>query len=144
MKKNGSGPLHRLLATPGLLVLVLLSACAITPFEEEPVSANEAVLVLANNARNNVAAYQYTGAAASLERALRIEPRNARLWYELAQVRVFQEQYRQAENLAQRSNRFTGDNNRLRRANWKLIAECRREQGDEAGMYQALEKSRNR
>ena len=125
-----------------LALLLLLSACATTPIESEPVSDNAAVIALADTARNDVAAYQYARAAASLERALRIEPRNARLWYELAQVRSYQEQYRQAENLAQRSNRFAGSDAALRNANWKLIAECRRELGDQAGAEEALKKSR--
>ena len=134
--------LPNLLRTTGVLVFIsMLSACATTPFEAEPVSKNSAVLALADTARNDVAAYQYAKAAASLERALRIEPRNARLWHELALVRSHQEQFRQAESLAQRSNRFAGDDSKLRKANWKLIAECRKERGDEVGAQKALEKS---
>lgn len=133
-----------LLANVALLVsMLLLSACATTPFEETPVSGNPAVIALANTARSDIAAYQYAKAAASLERALRIEPRNARLWHELAQVRLQQEEYRQAESLALRSNRFAGDDGKLRSANWKLIAECRNELGNVAGAQKALEKSKN-
>jgi cytochrome c-type biogenesis protein CcmH/NrfG len=129
-------------STTGILVLVsMMSACTTVPFETVPVSENPAVLALADTARKDVAAYQYAKAAAGFERALRIEPRNARLWHELAQVRAFQEQYQQAESLAQRSNRFAGDNRQLRRANWNLIAECRREMGDTAGAQAAQEKS---
>lgn len=135
-------PPRLFLGTSGFLVLVsLMSACTTVPFEAAPVSENPAVLALADTARNDVAAYRYARAAAGLERALRIEPRNARLWHELAQVRAFQEQYQQAESLAQRSNRFAGDNRQLRRANWKLIAECRREMGDAAGAQAARKKS---
>jgi cytochrome c-type biogenesis protein CcmH/NrfG len=130
------------LGTSGILVLVLMmSACTTVPFGAAPVSENPAVLALADTARNDVAAYQYARAAAGLERALRIEPRNARLWHELAQVRAFQEQYQQAESLAQRSNRFAGDNRQLLRANWNLIAECRKEMGDAAGAQAAQDKS---
>lgn len=125
-----------------LVLLLLLSACATTPIDSEPVSENAAVVALADMARNDVAAYQYARADASLERALRIEPRNARLWYELALVRSYQEQYRQAESLALRSNRFAGSDDALRRANWKLIAECRKELGDQAGAEEAQKKSR--
>ena len=125
-----------------LISISLLSACATTSFEATPVSGNPAVIALADTARNNITAYQYAKAAASLERALRIEPRNARLWHELAQVRMQQEEYRQAESLAMRSNRFAGDDNVLRSENWKLIAECRKELGDMAGAQKALEKSK--
>ena len=51
-------------------------------------------------------------AAASIERALRIEPRNPRLWQELARVRLKQGQYAQAENVAARSNSWAGDDAR--------------------------------
>ncbi len=126
-----------------LVAILLLSACATTPFEETPVSGNPAVIVLADSARTDVAAYQYGKAAASLERALRIEPRNARLWHDLAQVRMQEEEYQQAESLALRSNRFAGNDSVLRSANWKLIAESRKELGNMSGAQKALEKSRN-
>lgn len=126
-----------------LVAILLLSACATTPFEETPVSGNPAIIALADSAREDTAAYQYGKAAASLERALRIEPRNARLWHDLAQVRLQEEEYQQAESLALRSNRFAGENSKLRSANWKLIAESRKELGNISGAQRALEKSRN-
>lgn len=126
-----------------LISILWLSACATTSIIETPVSGNPAVIALADNARTDIADYQYGRAAASLERALRIEPRNARLWHELAQVRLQQEEYRQAESLALRSNRFAGDNNVLRRANWKLIAESREKLGNMTGAQKALERSKN-
>ena len=63
-----------------------------------------------------------TSAVNSLERALRIEPRNAVLWNRLAKVRFRQENWQQAIQLASRSNTLTGDNPGLRRDNWNLIA----------------------
>lgn len=123
-------------------VSAMLASCATTPFEESPVSGNPAVIALADTARSDISSYRYPQAAASLERALRIEPRNARLWYELARVRLGQEDYPQAENLAKRSNSYAADDAALRRANWTLIAECRRELGDLAGAEAALKKSK--
>ncbi|HVL35497.1 MAG TPA: tetratricopeptide repeat protein, partial [Burkholderiales bacterium] len=64
-------------------------------------------------------------AGASLERALRIEPRNPRLWHELARVRLAQGQFAQAEHLAARSNSFAAGDGTLRAQNDKLIAEAR-------------------
>ncbi|MFV1997282.1 MAG: tetratricopeptide repeat protein [Acidiferrobacterales bacterium] len=133
----------RLVNSVLLLVILLLPACATTPLKETPVSGNPAVLVLANTARSDIAVYQYGKAAASLERALRIEPRNARLWHDLAQVRLKEEEYQQAESLALRSNRFAGRDDVLRSANWKLIAESRKELGNMSGAQRALEKSGN-
>ncbi|MEJ2154345.1 MAG: tetratricopeptide repeat protein [Desulfobacteraceae bacterium] len=47
-------------------------------------------------------------ARANLERAVRIEPRNPLLWQELARVQLEQGQYRQAENMAAKSNTLAG------------------------------------
>jgi Tfp pilus assembly protein PilF len=85
------------------------------------------------NARDDVAAGRLANAAASLERALRIEPRNPRLWHELAQVRVKQGQYAQAESVAARSNSWADTDNTLRGANWRLIAQTREARGDAEG-----------
>jgi tetratricopeptide (TPR) repeat protein len=125
-----------------IAVASILSACATTPIEESPVSGNPAVIALADTARNDIAAYRYADAAASIERALRIEPRNARLWHELARIRLGQEDYPQAENMAKRSNSYAMNDTALRRANWKLIAECRRELGDLVGAEAAVQKSK--
>lgn len=123
--------------------ILLLSACATAPEKKIPVSSNPAVTALADKAYINNAANQYGHAAANLERALRIEPRNARLWHELAQVRLKQEEYQQAESLALRSNRFAGGDSKLRALNWMLIAESRSERGDLEGEKKALSKFKN-
>ncbi|MGH8691578.1 MAG: tetratricopeptide repeat protein, partial [Burkholderiales bacterium] len=68
-------------------------------------------------------------AAASLERALRIEPRNPRLWHELAQLRFRQRDYAQAESLATRSDTWAGNDGELRAANQRLIEEARAARG---------------
>jgi Tfp pilus assembly protein PilF len=91
------------------------------------------------NARAEAAAGKLVNAAASLERALRIEPRNPRLWQELARVRLKQGQYVQAESVAARSNSWAGDDKGLRAENWRLIAESRRARGDTEGAQAALE-----
>jgi Tfp pilus assembly protein PilF len=92
-----------------------------------------------DGARADVAAGRLANAAASLERALRIEPRNARLWQELARVRLKQGEYAQAESVAARSNSWAGSDNRLRAENWRLIAQAREARGDAAGARAALE-----
>src|SRR6266705_1592722 len=85
------------------------------------------------------AAGRLTNAAASLERALRIEPRNPRLWQELARVRLKQGDYAQAESTAARSNSWAGSDNALRAENWRLIAHAREARGDAEGARVALE-----
>lgn len=92
-------------------------------------------------ARADVAAGRLANAAAALERALRIEPRNPRLWQELARVRLKQGQYPQAESIAARSNSWAGSDNALRGENWRLIAQARDARGDAEGARQASEQA---
>lgn len=102
-------------------------------------SENVAVAGLIQNARADVAAGRLTNAAATIERALRIEPRNPRLWRELALVRLKQGEYVQAESVAARSNSWAGNDNTLRAENWRLIAQAREARGDADGARTALE-----
>ena len=88
-----------------------------------------AVAGLLKSAQNDAAAGRLGSAAATLERALRIEPRNPRLWHELAKVRLRQADYGQAESLAARSNTYAGGDADLRAANQKLIADARAARG---------------
>ena len=100
---------------------------------------NVAIAGLMDTARTDAAAGRLANAAATLERALRIEPRNPRLWHELARVRLKQGQYAQAESVAARSNSWAGSDNALRAENWRLIAEARTARGDAEGARTALD-----
>jgi len=64
----------------------------------------------------------WVGAANSLERALRLEPRNGRLWSRLAQIRYDQKAWKKAIQLAAKSNTLSGGNSNLLRQNWVLMA----------------------
>jgi tetratricopeptide (TPR) repeat protein len=109
------------------------------PAAKPPPTENVAIAGLIQNARADVTAGRLTNAAASLERALRIEPRNPRLWQELARVRLMQGEYAQAESVAARSNSWAGADNTLRVENWRLIAQAREARGDAEGARMALE-----
>jgi len=98
-----------------------------------------AIAGLMESARADTSAGRLANAAASLERALRIEPRNPRLWQELARVRLKQGDYAQAESTAARSNSWAGSDNALRAENWRLIAHAREARGDAEGAKAALE-----
>lgn len=102
---------------------------------------NVAVAGLMETARADAGAGRHASAAATLERALRIEPRNARLWHELARVRLIQGDYEQAESIAARSNSWAGSDGALRADNWRLIAEARAARGDTSGSRSALERA---
>jgi cytochrome c-type biogenesis protein CcmH/NrfG len=118
---------------------------AVPPQTPEPApppiarSENVAVAGLMESARADAAAGKLSTAAASIERALRIEPRNPRLWQELARVRLQQAQFAQAENMAARSNSWAGSDNALRAENWRLIAQTREARGDADGARAALD-----
>ena len=94
---------------------------------------------LVETARADAAAGKLSNAAAGIERALRIEPRNPRLWHELARVRLQQGQFTQAESMAARSNSFAGSDNAVRAENWRLIAQAREARGDADGAREARE-----
>ena len=84
-----------------------------------------AIAGLMDSARKDASSGKLGSAAASLERALRIEPRNPRLWHELAVIRLRQADYTQAENLAARSNTYAGADADLRAANQRVISDAR-------------------
>lgn len=95
-----------------------------------------AVLALVRQADQRRSAGDLAGAQSTLERAVQIEPTNARVWLDLAQLRLAQGQPEQAEQLALRAVEHARDNQVLSAA-WSLIAKARRAQGDEAGAREA-------
>ena len=152
-----------------ILLLVMLAGCAAqppapvvtstpqpapspapapTPAPSDPVAPpvvrpatreSTAVASLMDRARADTAAGRLANAAATLERALRIEPKNPRLWSELARVRFQQRDYAQAESTALRSESWAGKDNLLRADNWRLIAAAREARGDADGARKARE-----
>lgn len=133
-----TAPARTTLAALGLL----LSACGTLPAVEAPpapVSHNNAVIALLDSARQDSTGGRPDVAAATLERALRIEPRNPGLWHELARTRLQQGQAGQAISLAAKSNAWSGDNKSLRAANWRLIGEARTQLGDYPGAQAAFD-----
>ncbi|MBK8899096.1 MAG: tetratricopeptide repeat protein [Candidatus Competibacteraceae bacterium] len=98
---------------------------------------NQAVVALLESADKHVKSNQLDKAGAALERALRIEPRNAGIWHDLAQIRLHQGQYQQAESLASKSINLAGGNRALQSRNWKLIGSARKATGNAAGAEEA-------
>lgn len=62
----------------------------------------------------------YQQAEITLERALRIEPRNAHYWHTMAQIKYEQQAYSQAVHLCSKSNSFARGNSELTRINNSL------------------------
>lgn len=101
-----------------------------------------AVVALAGDADRHMADGQPERAAAALERALRIAPDDARLWHQLAMVRLHQGAAGEAESLAAKSNSLARSDRALQSDNWRIIAQARRLRGDERGALEALERAR--
>lgn len=108
------------------------------PSQSQPPSSHAApetpvVVALLDAADRQQRAGQLAAAAASLERALHIDPRNPETWYQLAVVR-FQEGYHgQAEQLARKAEALASGDNVTRARSWRLIAAAREQAGDLAG-----------
>jgi len=132
------------IALLALLMVLLLAGCTggLPGLAPEP-SQNAGVLALLTQADRESAAGQLPAAGDSLERALRIEPRNPVLWQKLARVRLEQGEYHQAENLAVKSNALAPDNRRLRSENWRIIGQARQLLGDADGAETAFGKMRS-
>lgn len=86
------------------------------------VDSTSAVSALLAEAKTYFEEGQHEQAAAKLERALRIDPYNPILWYNLAGVRLQQEDWERAASLAAKSNSLAVDNKWLRVRNWVVIA----------------------
>jgi hypothetical protein len=65
-----------------------------------------------------------------LERALRIEPRNALLWHLLGQSKYAQGDYLQAVEFCRKSESLAGNNNKLREYNRSLLQKAYKKLGD--------------
>jgi len=110
------------------------------PAPETPRAAapqSPAVIALLDNADRQAGSGKLDSAAAALERALRIEPRNAILWQRLADIRLRQKQPGQAESLALKSNTLAVGDKTTQADNWRIIAKSRRMRDDADGARQA-------
>jgi Tfp pilus assembly protein PilF len=127
-------------------IVLLLAGCALVSspppeISPPPASSNPAVLSLLAQADTQASDGQLPSASASLERALRIEPRNPALWQALARVRFEEGKYQQAENLAAKSNTLAGDHRHLWAENWRIIGQARSHQGDYQGAKEAFDRA---
>jgi tetratricopeptide (TPR) repeat protein len=100
-----------------------------------------AVTSLVTQARELLATDRLDQAAATLERALRIEPRNAFVWSLLAQTQLRRDNYEQAESVAQKANSLARGNPYVELENWRVIAAARSGRGDAIGALQAQDRA---
>lgn len=91
--------------------------------------SGSAVVALLDTAGQQTRTGNLDAAAAALERALRLEPRNAEVWSRLAGIRLQQSQFDQAINLASKSNTLAGNNPTLVARNNRIIAQAKQQLG---------------
>jgi hypothetical protein len=103
--------------------------------------APPAVASLEADIEDSFKGHNYRNAAAQLERAIRIQPKNPELWHVLAEVRLRERQPGLAEDLAKKSNAMAKDQVELIQSNWIIIAEARRQKGDIQGASEAVAKT---
>jgi predicted Zn-dependent protease len=108
-----------------------------------PSDGGGAVVALLDRAERYHRSGDVDNAAATIERALRIDPTNAGLWHRLATLRLEQGRPDQAEQLALKSNALAGDDRALRASNWRLVARARWSVNDSDGARAAEAKARD-
>jgi len=113
------------------------------PFEPlqtfAPLSPGVGALVLA--ATKTAGQGNIDSATTTIERAIRIEPRNATLYYKLALLRLKQSKPRLAEDLAKKSALLASGDKQLKKHSWLLIAKARDMQNNPEGAKEARAKA---
>lgn len=112
------------------------SMLATYPKTAESISG-PAVLSLLKKASEARAAGQPGQATSTLERAVRIEPRNYFVWSALATTYLQSKVYEQAESVAKKSNSLARGNVYVEQENWRVIHAVRIALGDAEGAAQA-------
>ncbi|MDH4275870.1 MAG: tetratricopeptide repeat protein [Gammaproteobacteria bacterium] len=92
---------------------------------------------LLEDAQAKVEKGQLDAAVATLERGLRIDPRNPLLWLRFAQVRLKQGKPSLAEQLANKALVLAGGARALVTESWRVILEARAARGDTQGAKNA-------
>ena len=109
---------------------------------------NPAVVSLLNRANRDQQNGNFVRAAASLERALKIQPDNAWLWHRLALARLQQGLAGQAAALAAKSNTLievdaNTNKRQLMAKNWLLIAKVHAQRGEHIAARAATARARS-
>ncbi len=99
---------------------------------ESRADTSSATLALVTEARSASAAENHANAVAYLERAVRIEPRNAELWIELSAAHLNNGNLAAANQHARKAIALAGSNERLGRLAWLQLADIREAEGSSA------------
>lgn len=106
-------------------------------YQDSGESLSPAAQSLVREADNLLAQGDFPAAISRLERAQRIAPRSAEVYFKLSEAYVAAGQLGSAEQFTLKGLSLAGDNARLQRAGWLLLADIRRARGNVAGANQA-------
>ena len=96
-----------------------------------------AASALVSQAHQQSAGGDTTQAAATLERALRIEPDNPLVWIELGRVRLAENNAAQADAMGRKALTLASGDAAAQSSAWRLIADSLRARGDNGGAADA-------
>ncbi|RIZ67916.1 MAG: hypothetical protein D0528_09700 [Methylococcales bacterium] len=119
---------------------VVIQPPAFEPLQKFP-PLSPAVGVLASAANQSSQSGNVEAATTTIERAIRIEPRNATLYYKLALLKLKQSKPRLAEDLAKKAALLASNDANMKKHSWLLIARAREVQGDIEGGKEARAKA---
>jgi tetratricopeptide (TPR) repeat protein len=147
----------------GLLSL-LLASCAVQPTEPQwdPLQTpspqaetgrqpglsradsrlSPAMADLLQRADTAIEQQQWSSASGLLERALRINPRQAQAWSRMAVVKLGTGNPQQGLQMAKKSNRYAQEDEQLMAYNWLLMSRAHQQLGQAQQAQQALQRSR--
>jgi Tfp pilus assembly protein PilF len=117
-----------------LAALLLGAACSVPeePLEnryqqeaESSQSVSEPVRLLHNQALAAINESQYQQASDYLQRAIKIEPRNAWSWHYLADISWRRGELDRCRAMIERSQSYSAGDDRLASANQSLLTQCR-------------------
>ncbi len=100
-----------------------------------------AVNALVSAANQNSQSGNIEAASIIIERAIRIEPRNATLYYKLAILKLKNSKPRESEDLAKKAALLAANDAVIKKHSWLLIAKCREVQGNVEGAREARNKA---
>ena len=100
--------------------------------------SSSAVKSLMLRARADLAIGSAKSAVVKLERGLRIEPQNPKIWHLLAKAHYDQADYQQAITMAKKSIRYSADD-KLVAQNWGLIQKAGKKSDDTIALKEALD-----
>ncbi|MCK5917301.1 MAG: tetratricopeptide repeat protein, partial [Cocleimonas sp.] len=78
-------------------------------------------------------------AMSKLERGLRIEPQNPKLWNQLAELHYKKGNYQQAISMAKKAINYSSSDKDMTNKNWRLISKVAKKSGDSRAMAEVNE-----